>query len=83
MILHSELIPCPGDTWAWDYAAGDAHDQELSCDSSEMSQAHVSSEGSEVRGRFDCDHSAFCSFLPPNGKNDRLRFWQGSTLCNG
>lgn len=48
MILHPELIPCPGDTWAWDYAAGDAHDQESSCDSSEMSQAHVSSERSEA-----------------------------------
>lgn len=48
MILHPELIPCPGDTWAWDYAAGDVHDQEVSCDSSEMSQAHVSSERSEA-----------------------------------
>lgn len=29
------------------------------------------------------NHSASRSFLPPNGKNDRLRFWQGGTLCNG
>lgn len=44
VILHPELIPCPGDTWAWDYAAGDAHDQEDSFDSSEMTQSHILSE---------------------------------------